>query len=168
MAQVGIALGSNLGDKGSSLVAARDALRSLSSEPDSLVQAPIYSSAPVDCPESSPDFYNTVIEICYSGTPEQLIQQTQALETQLGRTVKTVHNEARVIDIDILYMDSLCFHSDSLTLPHPRLQDRRFVLQPLADIASTRILPGQDLTVLELLNRLNSNEPELIQVLAHW
>ena len=84
-ARVGIALGSNLGDRIVNLRAARELIRNLSPKGTHFEQAPIYQSEPVNCPEDSPDFFNTVIEIDYIGTPAELLENTQGFELHLGR-----------------------------------------------------------------------------------
>jgi 2-amino-4-hydroxy-6-hydroxymethyldihydropteridine diphosphokinase len=78
----GIALGSNLGNRLRHLQEARDLLRSLAG-PGTLLQASVYQTEPVACPPDSPDFFNTVIEIGYTGSPHDLLAATQAIESQL-------------------------------------------------------------------------------------
>ncbi len=169
MPRVGIALGSNLGPRLANLQAARDLLRSLARPGTKLLQAPIYQTAPLHCPTGSPDFFNTVVEIDYDATPDELLHHTQAIETALGRTrIAAATNAPRLIDVDILYFDAAARQTAELQLPHPRLRQRRFVLQPLADIRPHLILPGDDLTIAEHLARLQSSEPALTLVLADW
>ena len=168
MAIVGISLGSNLGKKLANLKSARDLLVELMPAKARHFQSPLYQSAPVDCPENAPDFYNTAIEIVYEGTPESLLHSTQQIESQLGRKQKLVMNEPRTIDIDILYFDDLVLSSDTLELPHPRMHERRFVLEPLSEICPDRILPNQTLTILELLESLCSSEPPLNRLQSNW
>lgn len=168
MALVGIALGSNLGQRIKHLQAARKALEDLMPLNAPLLQAPIYQTAPMDCPEESPDFYNTVIEIAYSGNPEQLLQHTQAIEKQLGRTEKKRDNEPRIVDIDLLYFDDLTLNLPQLQIPHPRLIERRFVLEPLNDICPERYFSQYEMTAKELLDQLCSKEPPLQMVQANW
>ncbi len=168
MATVGIALGSNLGEKLPLLQSARDALRALITPHTDIIFAPIYRTSPVHCPEGSPDFYNTVLEIHYSDTPEALLLETQAIETLLGRLQKRIHNEARCLDIDILYFDELIHSSPDLQIPHPRLHQRRFVLEPLTEICPERVLPNQTLTIRELLEQLGNEQLPLEKLQASW
>ena len=165
--RVGIALGSNLGNRLRHLQDARDLLRNIA-VPGSLIQAPIFQTEPVDCPPDSPDFYNTVIEIGYSGTPHDLLDATQAIEFRLGRETVQERNSPRVIDVDILYFGDECIEGEILDLPHPRLTSRRFVLQPLAEIRPELILPGDQVSIAEHLRHLDSNEPPLVTVQAVW
>lgn len=135
---------------------------------DSLRQAPIYQTEPVDCPADSPDFYNTVVEIGYTGSPHDLLDATQGIEFHLGRTAVPERNAPRVIDVDILYFGSERIDGEILDLPHPRLTSRRFVLQPLADIRPDLILPGDQVSIAEHLRHLDSSEPSLVTVQATW
>lgn len=166
--RVGIALGSNLGNRLMHLREARDMLRELV-EPDSLyLQAPVYQSEPVDCSDESPDFFNTVIEIDYVGEPYELLLKTQGIEFHLGR--ESVHevNAPRIIDVDILYFGDVSMKEDILSIPHPRLIYRRFVLQPLNDIRTNLILPGDEVTISEHLRHLETDEPPLTLVQTTW
>jgi len=163
----GIALGSNLGNRLRNLQDARDLLQRIA-EPGSLLQAPIYQTEPVACPEESPDFYNTVVEIRYAGSAQDLLDATQAIELRLGRLASPERNAPRVIDVDILYFGDQRIDGALLELPHPRLTSRRFVLQPLADIRPDLLLPGDQVSIAEHLRRLDSQEPPLVTVQAVW
>ena len=170
--RVGIALGSNLasplGDRLSNIKTARDLLDKLTPEGTDLIQAHVYQSEPLDCPEDSPVFLNTVIELSYEGPANELLRHTQAIELQLGRDLIREKNAPRIIDIDILYFGSALHHDASLTLPHPEMTRRRFVLQPLADIRPELILPGDDITIADHLQHLDSDEPPLSLEHANW
>lgn len=166
--RVGIALGSNLGNRLAHLREARDMLRKLV-EPKSLyLEAPIYQSLPVDCSDTSPDFFNTVLEIEYIGEPYELLAQTQGIEFHMGRESVHEHNAPRIIDVDILYFGDLVKKEDILTIPHPRLTSRLFVLQPLNDIRPNLVLPGDDVTISAYLKYLETDEPELTLVQTTW
>ena len=170
--RVGIALGSNLdsplGDRLSNIKLARDLLEKLTPDGTELIQAHVYQSEPLDCPEDSPVFLNTVIELSYDGSPGELLRQTQAIERQLGRDVIREKNAPRIIDIDILYFGTDLYHDALLTLPHPAMTHRRFVLQPLADIRPDLILPGDDITIADHLQHLDSAEPPLSLEQVNW
>lgn len=170
--RVGIALGSNLdsplGDRLSNIKLARDLLEKLTPDGTELIQAHVYQSEPLDCPEDSPVFLNTVIELSYDGSPGELLRQTQAIERQLGRDVIREKNAPRIIDIDILYFGTDLYHDALLTLPHPEMTHRRFVLQPLADIRPELILPGDDITIADHLLHLDSAEPPLSLEQVNW
>lgn len=163
-----IALGSNLGDRLHHLRAARDLIGKLAPPGSELLQAPIYQTAPVACPDGSPDFYNTIVEIDYTGTPYELLDATQAIEFHLGRQPGIERNAPRVIDLDILYLGDATEANGLLELPHPCLTSRRFVLQPLAEIRPELILPGDAATIAEHLAHLDSDEPPLNLVQRAW
>lgn len=156
-----------MGNRLKNLQAARDLLGALA-VPGSLRQASIYQTEPVDCPEDSPDFYNTVVEIDYAGTPHQLLEATQGIELRLGRKAVPERNAPRVIDVDILYFGGERIEGEILDLPHPRLTSRRFVLEPLAEIRPELVLPGDQVSIAEHLRHLDSNEPPLVTVQAVW
>jgi 2-amino-4-hydroxy-6-hydroxymethyldihydropteridine diphosphokinase len=97
-----------------------------------------------------PAFLNQVVAGNTSLKPLELLGFTQSIEKGLGR-VKTFRNGPRVIDIDILLYGEQIVETESLTIPHPRLHERGFVLKPLADIAPKLRVPGFDLCVAEML-----------------
>ena len=166
--RVGIALGANLGQRLTNIRVARDMLRGLV-DPESLyLQAPIYQSEPVDCASSAPDFFNTVIEIDYIGEPYDLLRMTQGVEFRLGRASVYEPNSPRVIDVDILYFGNELISEELLTIPHSRMLERRFVLQPLHDIRPNLILPGDTATISEHHRYLDSDEPPLSLVQSVW
>ena len=166
--RVGIGLGTNLGNRLSNLRAARDMLRSVVDLDSHYLQSPVYQTEPVDCTENSPDFYNAVIEIDYTGRPYELLAATQGVEFHLGRESVYERNSPRVIDVDILYFGDEVISEEILTIPHPRLTDRLFVLQPLTDICPNLILPGDEATIAEHLKHIDSDEPELNLVQMLW
>lgn len=168
MARIGIALGSNLGERLSHLQAARSALREIGTPGAAFLQAAIYQTEPLLCPPGSPVFYNTVVELDYAGSPLDLLGLTQAMEKSLGRRAAAVRNAPRVIDIDLLYCGQESIAAPDLILPHPRLHQRRFVLQPLAEIRPELVLPGQLQSIRHLLAALISDEPPLVRVTDHW
>ena len=149
-----IALGSNLGDSVRVLRAAMDRLQSLSAAP--LLRSSLWRTAPVDCPPGSPDFLNAVISLVpHEGeTPETLLAKLRALEREFGRPPKTVLNEPRPLDLDLIAFGGELRATPELTLPHPRAHLRRFVLAPLAEIAPALVLPGQRASVRDLLAAL--------------
>jgi 2-amino-4-hydroxy-6-hydroxymethyldihydropteridine diphosphokinase len=156
MPRAGIALGSNLGDSAAQLEKAAALLADASTPGEPFLRAPIYRTAPVNCPPASPDFLNTVVEIDFGGGPLELLQITQGIERQLGRVPNPVRNAPRPIDVDILYLGDIVFENDSLALPHPRITERLFVLEPLAAIRPDLILPGQTQSVAELRAAANN------------
>lgn len=163
-----VALGSNLGDRWAALVEARARLLEwLPSGSSLLASAPVYESAPVDCPEDAVPFLNTVLLLRVTTDPDNLLAMARAVEQAMGRRERRERNEPRVIDVDLLYLGGLCCAQPHLTLPHPRLHQRRFVLQPLADVAPDEPLPGLA-SPSELLARLVSDEPPLHCIASRW
>src|SRR5579871_736575 len=125
-----------------------------------LDRSPLFETATIDCPPGSPNFVNAVVGLAprESETPESLLRKLQALEKEFGRTPKKVLNEARPLDLDLIAFKDESRAMPELTLPHPRAHLRRFVLEPLAEIAPDLILRGQERTVAELLAGLTSAE----------
>ena len=149
-----IALGSNLGDSVALIEAAFEKLQLLSTEP--LRKSSLWTTTPIDCPPDSPLFTNAAVAFTPTRdeTPESLLAKLQALEMELGRQPKIELNEPRPIDLDLIAFGSEVRSTPELTLPHPRAHLRRFVLQPLSEIAPEFVLPGQKRTVRELLDEL--------------
>lgn len=164
MPRVGIALGSNLGERAANLLAAIDGLSAISDPAEPILHAPIYQTEPRFCPPGSPPFLNTVVEISFTDSPLELLEKTRAIEMSLGRLRGTERNAPRTIDIDLLYFGGETLDHPDLTLPHPRIAVRRFVLQPLADIRPDLILPDQQCTVSEILARLVTDEAPLVRI----
>lgn len=151
-----IALGSNLGDSAELIHQAFDALQKLSATP--IRKSSLQQTLPVDCPPGSPLFINAAVALrpLAGETPESLLAKLLALEKEFGRQPKTVLNEARPLDLDLIAFGGEVRNTPQLTLPHPRAHQRRFVLQPLSEIAPAFVLPGQTRTVAELLHALGA------------
>ncbi len=153
-----IALGSNLGDSPQLLRNAMAQLQTFSAAP--IWRSSLWETDPVDCPPGSPKFLNAVAGFLpQSGkTPESLLKKTQDLEKMFGRITKRVLNEPRPLDLDLIAFGQETRNTPDLILPHPRAHQRRFVLQPLSEIAPDLILPGQTQTVAQLLANLPPGE----------
>jgi 2-amino-4-hydroxy-6-hydroxymethyldihydropteridine diphosphokinase len=149
-----IALGSNLGDAARNVQQAMDRLQPIAGAP--LLRSSLWQSAPVDCPPGSPPFVNAVVGLQPRAgeTPESLLQRLQELERTFGRRPKKILNEPRPLDLDLIAFGSQVRNDPALVLPHPRARQRRFVLEPLSEIAPDLVLPGQTLTAKELLRNL--------------
>lgn len=133
-----IGLGANLGDACATL---RVALQGLSRLPGCRLQqvSSVYRSAPVDA--AGPDFFNAVAALHTSLEPLPLLDALQAIEQQFGRQ-RPYPNAPRTLDLDLLLLGDLQLQTPRLTLPHPRLQLRAFVLQPLLEITPGLSAPG--------------------------
>ncbi len=165
--KVGIALGSNLGDRLANLRAARETIVDLvrqrtdspgrASNKASVLVSPIYETDPIGCEPGASKFLNSVLEIEYDGDPTDLLQKLIRIEESLGRDRDHGRNVSRKIDIDLLYAGELNVENERLQLPHPRIHLRKFVLQPLADIRPELVLPNQTKTVRGLLARIKDS-----------
>lgn len=148
-ARAGLALGSNLGDRRQNLDIARVRIESLDLAAPPFLRSRLYESPAAEAPPGSPDFLNAVLEIGWRGEPLALLHVLRAIERALGRPTRYPRNSPRVIDLDILYLGDLVLATDELTLPHPRMTARAFVMEPLADIrpdlapAPSPTLPSQ-------------------------
>jgi 2-amino-4-hydroxy-6-hydroxymethyldihydropteridine diphosphokinase len=153
-----VALGSNLGDSRKIISDAIARLQKFSSAP--IFKSSLWQTSPVDCPPDSPKFVNAIVGLIPKDneTPESLLKNLRELEKQFGRTPKTVLNEPRPLDLDLIAFGNEMRNSPELILPHPRAHLRRFVLQPLSEIAPDLILLGQGQTVSQLLAGLPVDE----------
>ncbi|NMC44656.1 MAG: 2-amino-4-hydroxy-6-hydroxymethyldihydropteridine diphosphokinase [candidate division Zixibacteria bacterium] len=133
-------LGSNLGDRGALL---DEAARRLTGTPGLTLTAAssTYASSPAECPPGSPDFLNRVLKMECSLSPLGLLDITQKIETDLGRTGKGT-NAPRPIDIDIILFGDRILRTERLEIPHPRMKRRPFVLVPLAEVAPEAVDPA--------------------------
>jgi 2-amino-4-hydroxy-6-hydroxymethyldihydropteridine diphosphokinase len=165
--KVGLALGSNLGDRLRHLQQAKAYLLSLSTEQWHLA-SPLYETEPVGCPPDSPKFLNALLEIEYEGAPKTLLKKILAYERAHGRDRSAGKNSARTIDIDILYFGAKEVMETDLVIPHPRMAERRFVLLPLSTIRPEMIVKGTGRTVRMLLRELPAKEGEVRFVQQEW
>lgn len=124
-----LSLGSNLGDREAHLRAGVAAVAA--GDPHRV--SPLYETAPVGGPAQGP-YLNVVVELETDASPRQLLARCQGAEAAAGR-VRTVRFGPRTLDADVLMVDELCVNDEDLVVPHPRMGERRFVLQPLADLA---------------------------------
>ena len=143
----GIGLGANLGDARATLDAA---IRALAALPASTLRAvsSVYRSAPVD--SSGPDYLNAVALLDTQLTPQALLAELQRIEQAHGRE-RPYRNAPRTLDLDLLFHGGQRLASPALTVPHPRLHERAFVLRPLAEVAPDLVIPGHG-PVAELLH----------------
>ena len=148
-----LGLGSNLGnrqdnlDKALDLLSQRLVLRAVSS---------LYDTEPVGVSEQ-PRFLNLVCQLSTRLAPTELLTLAQGIELKLGRALNT-HNKPRPIDIDILFYGDEVIDTPDLTIPHPRLAERAFVLVPLAEIAPELVDPVTGKTARELLQEVTETQ----------
>ncbi|MDP3919778.1 MAG: 2-amino-4-hydroxy-6-hydroxymethyldihydropteridine diphosphokinase [Candidatus Omnitrophota bacterium] len=153
MAHVFLGVGSNLGDRRENLDAARRELE-LTPQIKDLRSSPVYETEPVGGPPQG-KFLNAVWEFETSLEPPVLFELTQSIESQLGRS-RQEKNCPRTIDLDVLFYEKECLQGPLLTVPHPRLHERRFVLEPLHDLAPDWVHPIIGKTVQAMLEELPS------------
>ena len=140
MSEVGyLGLGSNEGDRLANLRAAREALGRHGIEVTG--SSSVYETAPQGEVTDQPDFLNACLQVRTELGPEELLDASKAVERQLGRAPGGVRHGPRPIDVDVLLLGDLKFSSDRLTLPHPEVTSRRFVLEPLLEIDPDLALP---------------------------
>ena len=163
-----MALGSNLGDSQRIIRGAMARLQDLSDQP--IRKSSLWRTSPMDCPPGSPMFVNAVVglEPRKDETPESLLEKLRSLEREFGRRPRKILNEPRPLDLDLIAFGAETRRdapkrgagrdTPDLVLPHPRAHRRRFVLQPLSEIAPELVLPGTGDTVSGLLAGLQSGE----------
>lgn len=145
-----IALGSNLGDRLANL---REAIAGLVPEIRLLHASPVYETPPWGFPDQ-PAFLNQVIQTETDLKPQEVLKKLKGLEAEMGR-VKTFRYGPRLIDLDILLYDDLVVETPGLTIPHPHLAERAFVLVPLADLAPELQHPVLHSSMSALLERVD-------------
>lgn len=155
--QVFLGLGSNIGDRDAHLVAALQALAEAATVGR---VSSVYDTAPLHY-TSQPRFHNIACQVETDLTPIALLREAKAIERRLGR-VKGPRYGPRVIDVDLLLYDQLILETSELTLPHPRLAERAFVLAPLAEIAPEAVHPVLGLTMRELLERVARSDVQRV------
>ena len=149
-----VGLGSNLGHPRRRLARA---LAQLARLPRSRLVAASrnYISAPMDCTEPQPDYVNAVATLCTALPPKALLAHLHHIERRRGRVRhrRDRRNAPRTLDLDLLLFGGRRLHLPRLTVPHPRMHERAFVLKPLLDVAPAAVVPGQGPAKL-LLHRL--------------
>jgi 2-amino-4-hydroxy-6-hydroxymethyldihydropteridine diphosphokinase len=135
-----LGLGSNLGDRRAYLQAAVEDLWAHGAM--ALASSSVYETEPVGQVTDQPDFLNACVEIETRLDPEALLDACKAVEAALGREAGGVRHGPRPIDIDVLLLEDVVHESERLTVPHPELVARRFVLVPLVELAPRVEIPG--------------------------
>lgn len=168
MSLVHLGLGSNLGDREANIAAAWSGLADVPGT-SVLKRSSLYETRPVGGPPDQGDFYNAACAVETRLGPTEFLRETQALERRIGRLreAEAARWGPRVIDIDILlWGEDGEIEEPGLSVPHPRLAERAFVLVPLAEIAGGMQHPRAGCRVGELLERLDRGEREGIRRLS--
>ena len=156
LSQVFIALGSNQGDRDLNLLRAVAEIGRLAGTRITALSG-FYETAAVG-PVAQPDFLNGAVRLETTLSPRQLLAELQRIEGEVFRRIRTVRWGPRPMDLDILFFGGLVISEEGLTVPHPRLHERRFVLGPLAEIAPDFVHPVLGKSVAVLLAELATTE----------
>ena len=158
-----ISIGANLpsaaGSPQQTIAFAFQRLEKLSTFP--ILKSSLYASSPVDSPEGTPDFLNAMAGIISdeTETPLSLLHKLQEIENAAGRTRSGIRNEARTLDLDLILFKQQVFHTPELILPHPRANERRFVLEPLIEITEAGFLfPDFDMDLGKMLGVISDDQ----------
>lgn len=155
-----LSIGSNMGDKRSNCLRSIDELVA-SGAAVLMVCSPFYKTEPVDYLDQD-WFVNAVVKVKTNDSPHELLARLKEIEQKNGRTTRSRRFGPRVLDLDILMFDDLVVKSPRLTLPHPRMHQRRFVLQPMCDIDPSVVHPLLKKNMRHLLDRIPAKEQKVI------
>ncbi len=159
-----IALGSNLGDRQDHLARAAHAIAALDGVTVT-ARSRLYETAPVGGPDNQGPFLNAALAVDTALQPAQLLAALHRIEAEHER-VRQVRWGPRTLDLDLLTHGETVIDSGNLTVPHPRLAERHFVLAPLADIVPDLVHPVSRRTIADLLDTLEDRDPLLRLVAA--
>ena len=161
-----LSIGSNLGNRLSNI---ENATREISKINNTVVEleSSCYKTSPL-YNYDQPYFFNKVIKVLTKLDPHQFLKKTKTIELIMGRNIKNSHNFPRIIDIDILIFGDFNIVTEDLKVPHPKIDERRFVLEPWREISPNYKIKGCSLTIEDLYEKcLKSNfekqEVELVK-----
>lgn len=152
LALVFIGLGSNLGDRANHLKSGVEALRYLG---ELIAVSNVYESEPVGVSQPQPAFLNMVVSMETGLAPASLLDEMLAVEQRHGR-LRQRRNAPRTLDLDMLAYGELVMGRQDLTIPHPRIQDRAFVLMPLTEVAPGFLHPVEGVSLAEMMVDVSS------------
>jgi len=161
MAEAFVAMGSNLGDRAAHLRGGRAALDALAGTRVTGASA-VYQTPPVGASAKYP-FLNAVVAVATDLEPEALMRGLLAIEMASGRQRREKWGP-RVLDLDLLLFEDQMIDTPLVTVPHPRLHEREFVLRPLCDLAADRRPPGDDRTIGQMLEALNERAARRVEI----
>jgi 2-amino-4-hydroxy-6-hydroxymethyldihydropteridine diphosphokinase len=157
-----LGLGSNIGDRRAHL---QEAVKRLPGHGVRvLASSSVYDTEPVGLVLDQPDFLNAAVRIDTAHEPEQLLDACKAVEGEIGRAAGGPRHGPRVIDVDVLLLGEAVFSSQRLTLPHPEMCNRRFVLVPLLELDPDLSIPGVDAPLAGALDSLAADHQAVRRV----
>jgi 2-amino-4-hydroxy-6-hydroxymethyldihydropteridine diphosphokinase len=152
MSRAYLSLGSNIGNRELFIIKAEQLINL---EIGKIVEASsVYETEPWGI-SSGPYFLNKLVISETDLDPFEILEKLHKIEITLGRKVNSPKYSSRVIDIDILFIDNIIIESDKLKIPHPAISNRRFVLEPLAEVEKHYLHPVEKKSIAELLNNCN-------------
>ncbi len=158
-----LSIGSNIGDKRNNLEASITGLRR-NPQIEVAAVSPFYRTQPQNYTDQD-WFVNAVLKVKTTLLPEELLAELQSLEQRQDKNGKPFRFGPRVIDLDIIFYDDLVMKTWDLEIPHPRMQDRCFVLIPLCDIGAQKVHPVLKLTSEELLKKIEKQDTQEVILL---
>lgn len=158
-----LSLGSNIGDRFSFL---KEAIRQLRNFGEVLKYSPVYETKPLGMKEGVNFFLNMTALFKCEFSPEKFQKEIKRIEQRMGRDLKNSHLQSREIDIDILFANDLILSKKKLTIPHPSISQRAFVLFPLNDIVPDYVHPVLKKSIRELLEDLRLKNPDIDTLVA--
>lgn len=161
MHSIFLSLGSNLGNRSANL---RTAINSMPTKVEPIAESSIYETEPWGYSDQ-PTFLNMVLKGVTELTPQDLLSYLKEVEKSIGRK-ETFRFGPRLIDLDILFYDELVMDTPTLTIPHPRITERAFVLIPMAEIAPDFIHPLLGKTIAQLKTTVDGSSIKLFQTAA--
>ena len=150
-----LSCGSNLGNRESNL---KKGIKFLFSIGKIISSSSVYETSPVGMTGGTRPFYNSIVVLDSDQDPEEMLKKIKQFEEKMGRDTENSHMKPRQLDIDILFADELIINTPHLTIPHPEITNRKFVLKPLNEILPEFRHPVSGKIVRDLLTELNSDE----------
>ncbi len=150
-----LSLGSNIGDRESNLAQATMAL-SINFEISDIKSSSYYETEPLYHPDQ-PEFLNSIVRFSTTLKPFDVLDVIQKVETMLGRPISRQKNQPRIIDIDILFHGDAMIETKELSIPHPMISLRKFILIPFAEIEPDFQIPHSNLTINDLIEHCPDN-----------
>ena len=150
-----LSLGSNIGDRESNLAQATMAL-SINFEISDIISSSYYETEPL-YNKDQPEFLNSVVKFSTTLKPFDVLDIIQKVEIMLGRPAIREKNQPRIIDIDILFHGDAVIETEELSLPHPMVSLRKFILIPFAEVEPDFQIPHSNLTIKDLIDHCSDN-----------